>query len=131
MLMCFAATSNAQTATVKEKLPDGSYIVTITDGIIADYRALPPSKIREILKDKEELAGLRISNSETLKKFAEFQKLSEEQLRTEKEVSALMIRQERIQTDFYRSEYEKEKKLRISFGDTLASCKKFLWWRIC
>ncbi len=51
-VLIFAGVTEAQTASVKEKLPDGSFIVAI-EGV--DYKAVSADTVRDILKSGEDL----------------------------------------------------------------------------
>lgn len=132
LIMMFSIQTYAQTATVKEKLVDDTYIVTITDnGVTKEYKALPPNQIRDLLKQQGELVITKVDYSNLLLDFSKFRVQSELKHQQDIDTASLEYKKRDDKIAFWQSEYNKELKLRESFGTTLGRCHKFIIWRIC
>lgn len=120
MMLSFVVSYNGQT--LKEKLPDGSLIIEY-EGI--EYRALPPSLMREILKRKTELEL-------TKQEFVEYKDKSEQlvlsiKMAQKKEVEALSA-----DRDFWKDKFYVVDKDRLSYAGKLSKCSgKVLLIRFC
>lgn len=127
-MLIFSVQTYGQTVTKVVTLSDETYIVTI-DG--RDYKALPVNQVKNILKDREELRILRIDFVTLSKDYDLYRDSSTKALEAAKQITVTESLKRDKQIDFWKSEYDKELKLRTSFGTTLGRCHKFIIWRIC
>lgn len=133
VLICVAAVRGQSfqpdTITIVEKLADGSYVVSING---AEYRALPPSKVKEILQDRESLKLTKAELAELYKSFNQYKVTSAEAQKSavdvvEKDKTLILG-----QRNFFESEYTKEYKLRTKYEKNLKRCTgKVIFFRLC
>lgn len=129
ILLVLVSSVLPQTAQVKEVLPDKSLIIEF-EGV--EYRALTAEKIRSIMVDKEDLRLTKESFSKLEERFSAYRDVAEnyrlasikiEKLETEKVIG---------ERDFWKTQYESEKKLRLKFESNMKSCSgKVLFVRFC
>lgn len=112
-----------------ETLEDGTVIVTVGG---KSYRGLPPEKMREVLVWKETSKHFEEAYNTEVKNFDAYRKLKQSEVVKLTEKTDLEKASLGKDVSFYKSEYEKEKALRIRFEKQLKSCTgKIILFRLC
>lgn len=109
MLTCFAQRSSCQTATVTERLPDGSMIVRI-NGV--DYRALTAEQMRKVQEIKLD-RDAAVSETAVLKEQLAAQIARFSAVDRQRELAEMQISLEQKRADEFRRLFENEKTLRL------------------
>lgn len=112
-----------------EKLEDGSYVIQIDD---VEYKALPPNKVRDILKLKADYNLLAPQYDVLKAEHESYKKTSESLILAVKEQSGLEVKKAQDDAAHWKTEFNKEHTMRQDFAKKLGSCSgKIIIWRVC
>ena len=110
-MMLFAATSDAQTLAVVEKLPNGSFVILI-DGI--EHRAFNPEQMRALDKRKIELEGCQREKTELDNQIAV---LTREKELLKKDVEIANLKAQSFEVDFNRAQEDSKRNYGLFIGE--------------
>lgn len=115
--------------TIKEVLPDGSFI---TESNGKEYRAISSEQMRKIQIIKSERDSYRTQTDQLSEKIVELKETTEKLLAVKQKQFDLRENQLNSQLEFWKSEYEKERKLTDNLSGYVNKCSfRFLGLRVC
>ena len=112
-----------------ETLPDGTIIVVV-GGV--KYRGLNADAMRNVLKITEDYKLVKGMLTETEKAYEQYKTLTAQKLAAVDADHKIEINKEVVQREFWKSEYTKEKELRLKFQGIVDGCSgKIIFFRVC
>lgn len=104
---------------IKERLPDNTLIIEV-EGV--EYRALPPTKMREVVLKLERLKVLETDYITLETSFTEYRHKTEEARLKAEELKQAELAKAAESGKFWEGEYLKEQKLRENYEHILKGC---------
>lgn len=131
MTICLILSSFGLTfsQTVKESLPDGSFIIELEG---KEYRALPPEKIKEILLLKATNNILTEESKTFHSQFDLYRETVKKQMEEAEDLKKSEMEKEHKEAMFWMGQYSSEKALREKYQKNLTQCTgKIVFFRLC